>query len=127
MGSSLDAGEELVGAFPKLSGARLEVGEGVRRHLILELLELLGVGAREEAAHDREHLAELDEDAAELQHAGEQALAFFSSTRLRRASSHGGSTRPLSAAARPRPRRAGSLPSRGGFLPKTRARPIWTR
>jgi hypothetical protein len=40
----------------------------------LELLERLRVGAREEAPHDREHLAELDEHAAQLEHGGEQAL-----------------------------------------------------
>ncbi len=47
--------------------------EGLRRDVVLELLELLRVHAREEAAHDREHLAELDEDAAETEHPLEQA------------------------------------------------------
>jgi hypothetical protein len=46
----------------------------VRRDGVLELLQLAGERAREEAAHDREDLAELDEDAAEPEHPAEEAL-----------------------------------------------------
>src|SRR5262249_26113103 len=71
---ALDVAKYLRGSLAEALAERgLEIGEGVRGDLILELLELLTVHARQEAAHDREHLPELDEDAAEPEHPPEEA------------------------------------------------------
>ncbi|MCZ7687526.1 MAG: hypothetical protein M5U28_55825 [Sandaracinaceae bacterium] len=51
----------------------LELVEGSRRDLVLQRLELLRVHAREEPAHDREDLAELDVDAAQPQDRAQEA------------------------------------------------------
>ena len=62
----------------RLAEALLErLGHDVPRlrwHRVLQALELARVGVRQEAAHDREHLAELDVDPAQVEHAREQAL-----------------------------------------------------
>ncbi len=74
-GSLLDVLEALLGAPAEAPHEGLaHLVEGTRRHLVLQALELLGVHRRQEPAHDRQHLPELDVDAAQAKHAAEQAL-----------------------------------------------------
>ena len=73
-GRALDRLEAVLRALAEAGQERaLHVAEGLRGHLVLQALELLGERAREEPPEDAQHLPELDEDAAEPQHPPEQA------------------------------------------------------
>jgi hypothetical protein len=62
----LEAGERRLGRLAERLLERLGDRRGtVGRHLVLQALELLGVRPRQERAHDRQDLAELDVDAAQ--------------------------------------------------------------
>ncbi len=62
----LDLREALVGlGVEARAEALLERGVRHRRHRVLQHLELLAVHVRQEPAHDRQHLTELDVDAAQ--------------------------------------------------------------
>jgi hypothetical protein len=70
MGRGIELGEDLVGtaAAELLAQPRLDVGIGTRRHLILQALQLAAKVLGEEVRHDADELADLDEEALQLDH-----------------------------------------------------------
>ena len=70
MGTAVELGEHLVGSTPAelLAQPRLDVLVGPGRHLVLQPLQLAPERLGQEVGHDADQLADLDEQALQLDH-----------------------------------------------------------